>query len=94
MLQGEARAAIEEVDFLPEIGRARLAAMLQSRNEWCISRQRVWGTPLPAFYRGGEVLMDDEVIAHVKALVQVHGTDCWWLNNCRFKDGQGRASGG
>jgi len=81
-LKTQAKEAIKGVEFLPQIGRARLEAMIGSRNEWCISRQRVWGTPLPAFYRddGREVLIDDEVISHVKGLVAEHGTDIWWTS--------------
>ena len=46
----------------------------------CLSRQRSWGVPLPAFYRKdtGEALLDDESVAHVQAVVATHGADAWW----------------
>ena len=46
----------------------------------CLSRQRSWGVPLPAFYRRdtGEALLDDESVAHVQAVVATHGADAWW----------------
>ena len=78
-LQSDALNAIADVQFTPEAGRGRLAAMISGRKEWCLSRQRVWGVPIPAFYReDGQVLMDAESITHVIGLVRQHGTDCWW----------------
>jgi len=77
-LKDDAVEALRDVQFTPPAGSARLHGMLGTRNEWCISRQRVWGTPLPAFYRDEEVLMDPEVISHVQSLVHQFGTDCWW----------------
>jgi isoleucyl-tRNA synthetase len=66
--------------MVPEAGRVRLAAMLKSRSEWCISRQRVWGVPIPVFYdtSTGEPVLDDAIFRHVQALVAQHGSDVWW----------------
>lgn len=71
----------KDVRMIPESARKRLEATLRSRNEWCISRQRVWGLPIPAFVHRetGEVLMDDLVMARVQELIAEHGSsDCWW----------------
>ena len=78
-LQPSALAALASVHFTPEAGRARLAAMIASRREWCLSRQRVWGVPLPVFYReDGGVLLEEDSVEWVIGLVRQHGTDCWW----------------
>ena len=78
-LQADALSAIAGVQFTPEAGRGRLAAMVSGRKEWCLSRQRVWGVPIPVFYReDGQVLMEEDSITHVIELVRQHGTDCWW----------------
>lgn len=74
--------ALEEVQFLPANGRKRLEAFVKGRSEWCISRQRVWGVPIPALYdANGEAIMTDEVIEHIISVVQEKGTDAWWTDD-------------
>lgn len=72
--------AVAEVEFVPEGGRARLLTMLRTRSEWCISRQRVWGVPIPAFRdaRTGAQLLDADIAEHVAGLVQTRGSNVWW----------------
>ena len=66
--------------MVPATGHARLAAFVRGRGEWCLSRQRSWGVPIPAFYRkgSGEALLTEESVAHVQQLVAAHGSATWW----------------
>ncbi|RPB11360.1 isoleucyl-tRNA synthetase [Morchella conica CCBAS932] len=72
--------SLAAVRFVPETGRSRLTAFVQGRSEWCISRQRAWGVPIPALYdkESGEPLLTVDSVDHVISVIQQRGTDAWW----------------
>ena len=82
-VEGFREDALKELDklqFIPESGSKRMRPMVSGRADWCISRQRAWGVPIPAFYHKdtNEVLMDEAIIKHVTEIVRAKGTNAWW----------------
>lgn len=79
----QAIAEIEKVTWVPDWGRNRIEGAVTSRPDWCISRQRTWGVPIPAFYgTDGEPILDADVIRNTAQLVEEHGSNVWFERDC------------
>ena len=77
------RRALDEIaktQWIPSWGENRIRGMIEARPDWCLSRQRVWGVPIPAFACGhcGDVSLDPEVMEHVAALFDEQGANIWF----------------
>ncbi|MBT8060685.1 MAG: isoleucine--tRNA ligase [Gammaproteobacteria bacterium] len=82
-LRNAALAAIEGVRWIPGWGRERIAGMIENRPDWCISRQRTWGVPIPLFTdrQSGELHPDHvELMRKVSDIVAEEGVDCWYAD--------------
>jgi isoleucyl-tRNA synthetase len=75
--------ALKNVTFIPESGRGRLESFLQTRTEWCISRQRPWGVPIPALYERDthKAFMTPDSVAHIIDVMKDRGSEAWWTDD-------------
>jgi isoleucyl-tRNA synthetase len=82
-LRNKALKALDETKFYPSKGKERLRAMIETRPDWCVSRQRVWGVPLPIFIHKEtkEILIDDWVNENIASIYENEGSDCWFSDD-------------
>ncbi len=82
-LRDKALKAIEETRFVPATGRNRLRGMIETRPDWCVSRQRAWGVPIAVFVnkKTGEPLRDQKVLDRIVAAVEAEGADAWFASD-------------
>ncbi len=82
-LRDKALKAIDDTTFYPSKGKERLKSMIETRPDWCVSRQRVWGVPLPIFVnkKTKEILLDDEVNENIASIYEIEGSDCWFSDD-------------
>jgi isoleucyl-tRNA synthetase len=73
------REVSENISWIPDWGKNRIYGAIESRPDWCISRQRTWGVPLPAFYdASGEAILDTQIVRNVADLIEKHGSNVWF----------------
>lgn len=82
-IQDNALKALRDVEFVPASGQTRLENFVKNRSEWCISRQRAWGVPIPALYHEGtgDAILTKDSVSHIMNVIDERGIDAWWTDD-------------